>query len=583
MAASMNVSIYIPKQALKDLSFTYLFGYYQRSDTSILINCTIGIGNNEMLKNVHEQLYIRTDIPPTDTFCFLGLLYSSKKKKNFQSFVIDYADFPNHFVLRVDKTYNSFHIENLHIEQQSQKIISHIILYDSCDLISSKLIFFNKANSLCSSQEKDFITFLYENFESNLKYSKELSSITENKCINFIESEENFVKRQFEKFLRIVLYLITLFSHCLSFALSIPLWLHQSILKIVILTRVGRQLHQRFLHCQQVVDEVQAKKLLSLKCKNLISAILIDVICGWIITFIFLHSNVQLLLLDYSIEQTNYLVSGLKSLIIWLMGAPAGLKLNIPLNSALGHFFLYHIYLWEAYMAVVLPLFTFILNISSIIGVVGATFILCVLSDLITLATVHIYCFYGYATRLYGYQMMSLAALWRLFRGRKWNPLRQRVDSFTYDIHQLFLGTLIFTVLLFLLPTVMVYYIVFTSLRIMVLTIQGILSTIINIITICPVYSVLSRIFSSSETTGDVHFTVFNTDATLVLSMEASQISLINVIQATVPELHKYEEYLTWKDFLSSILWVPSYLKEVRDGLSGIRRYSKVKQSKEIN
>ncbi len=64
--------------------------------------------------------------------------------------------------------------------------------------------------------------------------------------------------------------------------------------------------------------------------------------------------------------------------------------------------------------------------------------------------------------RLYSLQVYALASLWRLFRGKKWNVLRQRVDSATYDVDQLFLGTLLFTVLLFLLPTTALYYVVFT-------------------------------------------------------------------------------------------------------------------------
>ncbi len=59
--------------------------------------------------------------------------------------------------------------------------------------------------------------------------------------------------------------------------------------------------------------------------------------------------------------------------------------------------------------------------------------------------------------------MYALASLWRLFRGKKWNVLRQRVDSASYDVDQLFIGTLLFTVLLFLLPTTALYYIVFTG------------------------------------------------------------------------------------------------------------------------
>ena len=51
--------------------------------------------------------------------------------------------------------------------------------------------------------------------------------------------------------------------------------------------------------------------------------------------------------------------------------------------------------------------------------------------------------------------------LWRLFRGRRWNPEKQRVETWPYTLEQLFLGTLCFTILLFLFPTVLLYYAVF--------------------------------------------------------------------------------------------------------------------------
>lgn len=58
--------------------------------------------------------------------------------------------------------------------------------------------------------------------------------------------------------------------------------------------------------------------------------------------------------------------------------------------------------------------------------------------------------------------MRGLTALFRLFLGKKKNPLRERVDTCRYQPDQLFVGTLLFTVLLFLMPTTWVYYIVFT-------------------------------------------------------------------------------------------------------------------------
>ena len=72
------------------------------------------------------------------------------------------------------------------------------------------------------------------------------------------------------------------------------------------------------------------------------------------------------------------------------------------------------------------------------------------------------------------WQLDSLSGLWNLFRGerpaetptsmklkgnvgKRWNVLRKRTDSYAYDVDQLFLGTLFFTVSIFLFPTVLVY------------------------------------------------------------------------------------------------------------------------------
>ena len=50
-----------------------------------------------------------------------------------------------------------------------------------------------------------------------------------------------------------------------------------------------------------------------------------------------------------------------------------------------------------------------------------------------------------FSFRLYHLELYCLGSLWRLFRGKKWNVLRQRVDSAVYDADQLFVGTLLFT------------------------------------------------------------------------------------------------------------------------------------------
>lgn len=69
-------------------------------------------------------------------------------------------------------------------------------------------------------------------------------------------------------------------------------------------------------------------------------------------------------------------------------------------------------------------------------------------------------------------QISLLGSQWRAFRGRKWNPLKQRVDSYEIEGGHMslirVLTAVIFTLVIFLLPTTTVYYLVFVSVSISV-------------------------------------------------------------------------------------------------------------------
>ena len=60
-------------------------------------------------------------------------------------------------------------------------------------------------------------------------------------------------------------------------------------------------------------------------------------------------------MLEFALEGADLVVHGLRRLITWLMGAPAGLKLNSVLSHSLGKFFLYHIHLWRTFLHVITP------------------------------------------------------------------------------------------------------------------------------------------------------------------------------------------------------------------------------------
>lgn len=71
---------------------------------------------------------------------------------------------------------------------------------------------------------------------------------------------------------------------------------------------------------------------------------------------------------------------------------------------------------------------------------------------------------------------------------RNFTKIYPNVCFFRYSSRQLFVGTLAFTILLFLLPTTLVYYLVFVAFRLILLTASKLLSTLRSCVLRMPVY-----------------------------------------------------------------------------------------------
>lgn len=170
-----------------------------------------------------------------------------------------------------------------------------------------------------------------------------------------------------------------------------------------------------------VLQSCSCKKNLSVKVGNYIVAVIVDICSGMLLLYwlsAITSSPSQLLL-----ESGEVVVRTLRELLEWLMGIPAGLKLNYAFNNMLGQFFLYHINLWWTFLVVAKPLLEVTFYIFLCLGQLGLTFQASILADLLALVSLHIYCIYVYAARLYSLQVSGLVALWRLFLGQKRNPL----------------------------------------------------------------------------------------------------------------------------------------------------------------
>jgi len=199
---------------------------------------------------------------------------------------------------------------------------------------------------------------------------------------------------------------------------------------------------------------------------------------------------------DFVAEYVTYIVQdwfivGLESVMQWLMESPAGLKLNNELAGFLGELFKWVILYWGTCIMSLQPFLPYIIRAVGLASFVGAGLAIAFLSDFISVLTAHIYAFYVASARIYNWQLTIIVSLFHLFRGKKRNILRNRIDSCDYDLDQLLLGTILFTLLTFLLPTVGVYYAYFASARIGLIFFKAMLDICLTCLNHFPLFPIV--------------------------------------------------------------------------------------------
>jgi|SRR5947207_2545309 len=135
-------------------------------------------------------------------------------------------------------------------------------------------------------------------------------------------------------------------------------------------------------------------------------------------------------------------------------------------------------------------------------GFAGASMPIALFSDLLSILTIHIYSFYIASARIFNWQLTIIISLFHLFRGRKRNVLRNRIDPCNYDLDQLLLGTILFTLLFFLLPTIIVFYLTFASARMIIILLKAILDTCLAVLNHFPLFALMLRIKDSRRLPG---------------------------------------------------------------------------------
>lgn len=84
--------------------------------------------------------------------------------------------------------------------------------------------------------------------------------------------------------------------------------------------------------------------------------------------------------------------------------------------------------------------------------------------------------------------------------------LRNRIDSCDYDLDQLLLGTILFTLLFFLLPTVFVFYATFAGARTGVICIKSGLDTLLALLNHFPLFALMLKFKDSRRLPGKIRW-----------------------------------------------------------------------------
>lgn len=254
--------------------------------------------------------------------------------------------------------------------------------------------------------------------------------------------------------------------------------------------------------------------------------------------YINLYNTIWLMINDILIGRTLYRVisKDLDKRIHWLNDAlldicftrldgfiswigsdyPGGFKLNTDLGQ-----FMELLFLWtsqscnDLFKVLTLPLtsdnwFIFIVKMwFKLSCYFGLSFMVGFFIDYVKIVNFHTYLFSLAATKIYYRQIEMLKSLMQLFRGRKYNVLRSRIDKIEEDqlrIDQLLLGTFVFLVLIYLLPTTSAFYFLFYGFRIALFTCLKVGDKAILWFNLYPLFVVLLKLKNSRRLQGGVHF-----------------------------------------------------------------------------
>lgn len=290
---------------------------------------------------------------------------------------------------------------------------------------------------------------------------------------------------------------------------------------------------------------------------NLVYVILIDLILGSLLRN-YISDRIDTVGEFLKYVTNSLLFTELDRLIRWLMDNPAGFKLNSELSTFVGELNIWALQFWYRQIMNKLQnwnlqiLLIMVLKLSKIFG---ATLIIAGLCDVVKFLQIHIACFSLSMARVFNWQLNVLKSLFRLFYGNKYNVLRKRIDRQQYDFDQLLLGIIIFTVLVYLLPTIAAFYITFVVLNLGFYLVSLTLQSIIFALNQLPIFIILLSLKNPKRLSDGL--TLKMTGASndqIVIRMSSRSLSLFKLLGYYWQLMNLNQQFLSFRQILVSVL-----------------------------
>ena len=172
----------------------------------------------------------------------------------------------------------------------------------------------------------------------------------------------------------------------------------------------------------------------------------------------------------------------------------------------------------------------------------GATGVLAFLLDALRLMHVHLGILSLTFRGLFRSELYLLSALWRVFRGKKRNVLRNRTDSMQYDSVQLLLGSILFAVTLFLFTTILVYHVFFSVCHLAIAMMLNVLRGTILWLRQWPAGVMMTRFFYHQWPAKDFYIVKNASDASISITsllpvVDTIFVSILSSLQSQIVKL----------------------------------------------